>query len=97
MIHQDIDKEGNSTGTEIIIIPACNLYNREAGDGKGKDRVTIFAYEIKYTPKNAYVLKNLLYTISMEYSKFKFILNGINYVTTPTTMRQIIINQNEFL
>ena len=64
---------------------------------KWKYRVTTFAYEIRCAPTKAYMLKNLLCKISSEDPHFKFIPNGLNTITTPTTMRQIILKQNTFL
>lgn len=64
MIHQDFDSTGNPTGKERVILPTFDLYNREVGDRNGKYHVTSFSYEIRYAPKNAYMLKHLLRKVS---------------------------------
>ena len=43
------------------------------------------------------MLRNLLCKISFEDTHFKIIPYGLNIITTPTTMRQIILKQNTFL
>ena len=43
------------------------------------------------------MLRNLLCKISFEDTHFKIIPYGLNIITTPTTMRQIILKQNKFL
>ena len=57
--HQEIDSKRQFTGKERIIIPSFDLHSREVGSGNGKDRVTIFAYEIRCAPTKAYMLQNV--------------------------------------
>ena len=61
-----------------IVIPAFDLYIKEVGDGNGNERVTTYAYEIRKSPNNANMLKNLLCKISNECnSNLRFIPYGI--------------------
>ena len=60
MIHQIKDTSGKETGQQKIVIPAFDLYSKEIGDGNGNERITTFAYEIRTSPSNANMLKNLL-------------------------------------
>ena len=98
LIHQVKDIKGNPTGQQKIILPAFDLYSKEVGDGNGNERVTIFAYEIRTSPKNANMLKNLLCKISNEgNSKLRFIPYGIQSLSKQGTMRNIILQHNLFL
>ena len=98
LIHQVTDKKGNPTGQQKIIIPAFDLYSKEVGDGNGNERVTTFAYEIRTSPKNANMLKNLLCKISNEgNTKLRFIPYGIQSLSKQGTMRNIILQHNLFL
>ena len=64
LIHQIKDSSGKNTGQQKIVIPVFDLYSKEIGDGNGNERVTTCAYEIRTSPNNANMLKNLLYQIS---------------------------------
>lgn len=86
MIHQELDTKGHPTGKERIIIPTFDLHSRKVGDGTGKDRVTMFAYEIRCARTKTYMLENLLCKISSKDPNFKFIPYGLDTITTPTTM-----------
>ena len=66
LIHQIKDNKGKPTGQQKIVIPAFDLYSKEVGDGNGNEKVTTFAYEIRTSPTNANMLKNLLCKISNE-------------------------------
>ena len=59
LIHQIKGIEGKPTGQQKIVIPTFDLYSKEVGDGNGNERVTQFAYEIRTSPTNANMLKNL--------------------------------------
>ena len=81
-----------------IVIPAFDLYSKEVGNGNGNERVTIFAYEIRTSPTNSNMLKNLLCKISNEgNSKLRFIPYGIQLLSKQGTMRNIILQHNIFL
>ena len=98
MVHQIKDSSGKLTGKQKIIIPAFDLYSKEVGDGNGNERVTTFAYEIRTSPDNANMLKNLLCKISNEgNSKLRFIPYGIQSLSKQGTMRNIILQHNLFL
>ena len=74
MVHYIKDSAGKSTGKQRILIPTLNLYCDELGDGNENERVATFAYEIRTSPDNANMLKNLLRKISHEgNSKLRFI------------------------
>ena len=60
MIHQKKDSSGKETGQQKIVIPTFDLYSKEIGDGNGNVRTTNFAYEIRTSPRNTNMLKNLL-------------------------------------
>ena len=60
MIHQIKDSSGKETGQQKIVIPAFDLYSKKIGDGNGNERITSFAYEIRTSPSNANMLRNLL-------------------------------------
>ena len=61
-------------------------------------RVTIFAYEIRTSPDNANILKNLLCKISHEgNSKLRFIPYGIQSLSKQGTVKNIILQHNMFL
>ena len=78
LIHQIKDNKGKPTGQQKIAIPPFDVYNKEVGDGNGNERVTTFANEIRISPTNANMLKNLLCKISNEgNSKLRFIPYGI--------------------
>ena len=66
LIHQIKDSSGNNTGKQKIVIPAYDLYGKEIGDGNENDRVTTYAYEIRTSPTNANMLKNILCKISND-------------------------------
>ena len=60
MIHQELDRKGQPTGKERIIIPAFDLHSREVGDVNRKDRVATFVYEIRCAPTKAYIKESTL-------------------------------------
>ena len=92
------DNEGNPTGKQRILIPAFDIYSKEIGEGQGRDRVTTFAYEIRTSPENSTMLKNLLCKISSEnILDLKFIPYGLDKQTNQRTLREIILQQNIFL
>ena len=66
LIHQIKDNKGKPTGQQKIVTPAFDLYSKEVGDENGNERVTTFTYEIRTSPTNANMLKNLLCKISNE-------------------------------
>ena len=49
MIHTGKDLNGKET--DRIIIPAFNLYKKKVGDGNGRERITMHAYEFRTSPK----------------------------------------------
>ena len=92
------DNEGNPTGKQRILIPAFNIYSKEVGEGQGQNRVTTFASEIRTSPDNSAMLKNLLCQISSEnILDLKFIPYGLDKQTNQRTLREIILQQNIFL
>jgi len=97
IIHHDHDTDGKPTGKERIIIPTFDHYSRKFSGGRGKYRVTTFAYKIRCARKSAYMLKNLLCKILSEDNNLQLIPYGLNSVTIPTMMCQIIIKQNNFI
>ena len=98
MIHQVKDSSGKETGQQKIVIPTFDLYSKEIGDGNGHECITTFAYEIRTSPNNANMLKNLLCKISNEgNSKLRFISYGIQSLSKEGTMRNIILQHNMFL
>ena len=65
--------------------------------GMGK-KVTTFAYEIRTSPHNANILKNILCKISNEgNSKLGCIQYGIIFLSKQGIMRNIILQHNIFL
>ena len=88
---------GNPQKKERVILPTVDFHSRAVGDNSNKDRVTIFVYEIKYTLKTAYILKNLLYKLSSDNNTFRLIHYISTSVTTPTIMRHISFKYNRFL
>ena len=74
------------------------MYSNEVGDGNGDESVTTFAYEIRISPTNANMLKNLLCKISNEgNSKLRFIPYGIQLLSKQGTIHNIILQHNIFL
>ena len=59
------DKNGKSTGSERIVLPALDLYSKNIGHGNGDQRISTLAYEIRTSPDHAVNLKNILCKISM--------------------------------
>ena len=89
MIHQIKDSSGNDTGQQKIVIPAFDLYSKETGDGNGNERITTFAYEIRTSPSNANMLKNLLCKISNEgNSNLILIPYGIQSLSKEGTIKK---------
>ena len=66
LIHQINDNRVKSLGQQKIVIPAFDLCSKEVGDGNGNERVKTFVYEIRTSPTNANMLKNLLCKVSNE-------------------------------
>ena len=98
MIHKERDTSRNKTGKERIIIPVFELYEKEIGDCNRRERITTHIYEIRTSPKNAEMLKNLLIKISNEgNTNLKFIPHGIHAVSKVGTIRNIILQHNVFL
>ena len=98
LIHQIKDSSGKTTGQQKIVIPAYDLYGKEIGDGNGNDRVTTYAYEIRTSPTNANMLKNILCKISNDgKSNLRFIPYGIHSLSKEGTMKNIILQHNMFL
>ena len=96
LIH--IEKDSNENETDRIIIPAFDLYGKEVGNGNGRERITTHAYEIRTSPKNTEMLKNLLCKISNEENtNLKFILYGIHTVFKTEAMCNIILQHNIIL
>ena len=82
MLHDIEDNEGNPTGRQRIVIPALDLYSKEVGACSGHNRVTLFAYEIRTSPDNSTMLKNLLCKLSEEkVNDIKFIPYGLDNMT----------------
>ena len=93
-----LEKDGSWKGKQRIVLPAFDLHNKEVGHGNGMQRVTTIAYEIRTSPVNAAVLKNLLCKISMDASNdLKFIPYGLISVAGKDTMKHIIMQQNKFI
>ena len=93
-----IEKDNSWKGKQRIVLPAFDLHNKEVGHGNGMQRVTTIAYEIRTSPVNAAVLKNLLCKISMDTSNdLKFIPYGQISVAGKGTMKHIIMQQNKFI
>ena len=98
MIHQIKDSSGKNTGRQKIVISAFDLYSKEIGDGNENERVTTYAYEIRISPNNTNMLKNLLCKISNEgNSNLRFILYGTQSLSKEGTMKNIILQHNIFL
>ena len=98
LIYQIKDTKGKPTGQQKIVIPTFDLYSKEIGDDNGNERVTAFTYEIRTSPDNANMLKNLLCKISNEgNSKLRFIPYVIQSLSKQRIMRNIIIQHNLFL
>ena len=98
MIHDIEDKEDSPTGKQRIVIPAFDLYSKEVGACSGHNRVTIFAYEIRTSPDNSTMLKNVLCKLSeANFNDIKCIHYGLDNMTQNNTMREITIQQNTFL
>ena len=80
------------------MIPAFDLYSKEVGEGQGYDRITTLTYEIRTSPENAVMLKNLLCQVSSaKVLDLKFVPYGLDRETTERTIREIIIQQNIYL
>ena len=72
--------------------------SKGVGNGNGNEKVTPFAYEIRISPDNANMLKNLLCNISNEgNSNLRFIPYGMQSISKQGTMRNIILHHNIFL
>ena len=98
LIHQLKDNAGILTGKQNIVIPAFGSYNKQLGDDNGNDRITTFAYEIRTSPTNKNILKNLLCKIFNEdESKLRFISYKIQSLSKQGTMKNIILQHNIFL
>ena len=98
LIHQINDNRGKSIGQQKIVIPVFDLCSKEVGDGNRNERVKTFVYEIRTSPTNANMLKNLLCKVSNEgNSKLRFIPYGIQSLSKQGTMRNINLHHNIFL
>ena len=54
---RDTTTETNTT--QELAIPAFDIHNKEFGSGTGTERITSNVYEIKTSPDNAVILKNI--------------------------------------
>ena len=80
------------------MIPAFDLYSKEVGEGQGYDRITSLAYEIRTSPENSVMLKNLLCQVSSaKVPDLKFVPYGLDRQKNERTIRDIIIQQNIYL
>ena len=73
---------------------------KNIGHGNGDQRISIFAYEIRTSPENTIILKNILCKISMtDNNKMTFIPYCMDSLGTETrdNTRSMIIKQNKFL
>ena len=74
MIIDITNNKGKPRRKQRNCIPTFNLYRKEVGDGTGNKWIATFVYEIRNSPDNATMLKNLLCKISFESSNdIKFI------------------------
>ena len=74
-----LDSKVKPTGSERIILPAFDLYNKNIGHGNGDQRISTFAYEIRTSPENVIILKNILCKISMtDKNEMTFIPHGMD-------------------
>ena len=74
------------------------MYSKEVSEINENERVTTFAYEIRTSPTNANMLKDLLFKISNEGNlKLRCIPYGIQSLSRQGTMRNIILQHNIFL
>ena len=98
MIHQIKDSSGKKHKTTKDSRPPFDLYSKEIGDGNGNERVATFTYEIRTSPNNANMLKNILCKISNESnSNLRFIPYGIQSLSKEGKMKNIILQHNMFL
>ena len=98
MIRELKDKEGLTTGKQRIVILVFDLFSKEVEAGSGTNMIITFTYEIRTSPKNSTMLKNLLCKMSEEnVNDIKFISYGLDSMTKNNTMREIIIQQNSYL
>ena len=60
MIIDITNNKGKPRRKQRNCIPTFNLYRKEVGDGTGNKWIATFVYEIRNSPDNATMLKNLL-------------------------------------
>ena len=95
-----LDSKGKPTGSERIKFPAFDPYSKNIGHGNGDQRISTFVYEIRTSPENAIILKNILCKISInDKNEMTFIPYGMDSLGTEIRdiARTIIIKQNKFL
>ena len=100
IMHPILDSKRKPTGSERIILPTFDPYSKNIGHGNGDQRISTFVYEIRTSPENAIILKNILCKISMnDRNEMTFIPYGMDSLGTETRdiTRTMIIKQNIFL
>ena len=98
LIHQIKDSTRKPTDNQKNTIPAFDLYSKVIDDSNGNERVTTFVCEIRISPNNTKLLKNLLCNFLNEGdSNLRFVPYGIQSLSKQGTMKNIIFQHNMFL
>ena len=95
--------EKSTTQDKTIDFPAFDISTKRVGFGNGTARVTTVAYEIRYHPVHAILLKSILIQafvldpVSHFDNHIHFTLYGILQTTDATTVKNQITQQNRVL
>ena len=78
--------------TQEIVIPAFDIHNKEFGSGTGDERITSNVYEIRTSPDNVAILKNIICKASYtdNHPAIQFIPYGIQGITNKDIYKTII-------
>ena len=94
---RDITTETETT--QDLVIPAFDIHNKEFRSGTGIERITTNVYEIRTSPDNAAILKNILCKASHPDNPptIQFIPYGIQGITNKDIYKTIIKNKMHLL
>ena len=90
----DGNKKDPNTQKNTIVFLAFGLSKKRVGFGNGNIRVTIIAYEIRYYPNNATLLKSIIIQASVldlvppSENYIHFIPYGLLQTTDATTVKK---------
>ena len=81
-----------------LLIPAFDIYHKTVEKGNGSNRISTTDFDIRYNPKDSFLLKTLLARCSEDHiNNFAFILYGLLQMTNVETYRRNNIFQNNYI